>query len=78
MDALKSKAAKNPTDSAVLQELGKSQMAFDEQVNKVKTLIKNVESKLPEQQKHLKQFVQRYYEHLNKCQEAVKDLQKKL
>jgi len=78
MDALKSKAAKSPTDSAILSELGKSQLSFDEQVNKVKSLIKNVETKLPELQKHLKQFIQRYYEHLNKCQDAVKDLQKKL
>lgn len=78
MDALKTKAQKTPTDSAVLGELGKSQVAYDEQISKVKELIRKMELQMPELQKHLKQFIHRYCEHLTKCQQAMNELQKKL
>jgi endophilin-B len=79
MDCLKWKAAKNPDNSAVQQDMEKAQTGFTDQSNVVRELIKTkIEAQMPELQKALKALVAAKLEHMKKCQKLLEDFNKQL
>jgi len=75
MDSAKNKAAKNPE---VKPEADRATAAFNEQQETVKKLVDQVEDKLPELQKALKQYVAVHLQYLRSAQQALESFQEQL